>query len=196
MWKAFIVHNVVGTSLCCIYAIKSFAVLTISFYGCSLSESGRRESGSTITRRPSKARAFVNKFFRSSMRVITSPSVASPSEIQERFLYIINEAVVLATLFSKSTTVCESNLFGRVLQQLSSAGHGGTDAKPVALSHDADMVFSCGLLSYLLETVHICLVSVIQNEFFSLCYFILSCPSSVLALKMKHNFAFINMTEC
>ena len=129
-----------------------------SFFACRVSES-RHESGSTITRRPSKARAFVNKFFRSSMRVINSPSVASPVEIQERFLYIINEAVVLATLFSKSTIVCESNLFGRVLQQLSSAGDARTDANPLTQSQDADMVFSSGLLSYLIEAVHICLVS-------------------------------------
>ena len=120
----------------------------------------RGEGGSTITRRPSKARAFINRL-RSSMHVITTPTVASPNEIQERFLYVLNESVVLATLFSKPSIICEKTLFGKVLEKLSDTEHDEKNVigKPEHFSQDADCLFCSDLLCFLLEAVSVCLVS-------------------------------------
>eukprot|EP00795_Rhopilema_esculentum_P002843 gene2843-1077_t len=118
----------------------------------------RGEGGSTITRRPSKARAFINRL-RSSMHVITTPTVASPNEIQERFLYVLNESVVLATLFSKPSIICEKTLFGKVLEKLSDTDHDEKNVvgKPDHFSQDADCLFCSDLLCFSLEAVSVCL---------------------------------------
>lgn len=125
--------------------------------------SSRNEHGPHLQRRPSRARAFINKL-RSSIHVITAPSDASPSEIQERYLFAVNEGIVLATLFSKPAIVCEKMLFGKVLEKLSVVDHEEppvADGKSETLSQDADCLFCNDLLSYMLNAVSICLVCVL-----------------------------------
>ena len=95
------------------------------------------------------------------MHVIAAPSVASPSEIQERYLWAINEGIILATLFSKPAIVCEKMLFGKVLEKLSVVDHGGAssaDSKSETSSQDADYLFCSDLLSYMLNAVCVCMV--------------------------------------
>ena len=144
-----------------------FLYINLLNYFFSLT-SNRDEHGSTITRRPSRARAFINKL-RSSMHVIAAPSVASPSEIQERYLWAVSEGIILATLFSKPAIICEKMLFGNVLEKLSVVDHdeaSNVDGKSEASSHDADFLFCSDLLSYMLNAICVCLVSVNNRLFF------------------------------
>ena len=88
--------------------------------------------------------------------------MASPSEIQERYLWVVNEAITLATLFSKPAIICEKMLFGKALEKLSAVDHSEVsivDSNAETSSQDADYLFCSDLLSYLLNAVCVCLVS-------------------------------------
>ena len=126
---------------------------------CSLSED-TTDRGSRIRRRPSLARAFINRI-RSSMHVTTSSSVAFPYEIQERFIFVVSEAVNLGTIFNKGAWVCESVIFGQELktfdnEYLLTDEH--IDGNPSS-SRDADHIFCSSIFHFLLDAISVALVS-------------------------------------
>ncbi len=107
------------------------------------------------------ARAFINRL-RSSMHVTTSPSVASPVEIQERFLFVIAEAVYLATIFNKGAWACESVIYGLELKDLCEQHNGVEEPASGDWSsfQDADHVFCAGLLHFMLDSVSVATVRI------------------------------------
>ncbi len=120
-----------------------------------------------VTRRPSMARAFINRI-RSSMHVTTSPTVVSPGEIQERFLFVVSEAVNLGTIFNKGEWVCESVIFGKELKDLCDKHLGAEEGKSNSQSsfQDADHVFCASLFHFLLDSVSV--ATVISDVFSSM----------------------------
>ena len=98
------------------------------------------------------------------MHVVTPPTVATPGEVQERFMYVCTEAVNLATLFHKAKWKCESVLYGQSCKDLSATFHSTLDEtrgdSPTPPSLDSDKIFCRGLLHYLLDAVSVGVVSV------------------------------------
>eukprot|EP00794_Sanderia_malayensis_P020579 gene20579-22605_t len=122
----------------------------------SISDNGEDHSP-RVKRRPSMARAIINRI-RSTMHVTTSPNVATPSEIQERFLFVISEAVNLATIFNKGEWVCESQIFGKELKDVCDKHVGadkGTSDTGQSSFQDADHVFCANLYHFLLDSISV-----------------------------------------
>lgn len=102
----------------------------------------------------SAARNFMKKI-RGSVQLLPQPTVATPTEIQERFQDVLSEAVKLATLFNKSDHQTDTMMFGHKLKCLSCV-HTHGDGK--AVSPDADREFCKDILEWFCKNILVILV--------------------------------------
>lgn len=105
------------------------------------------------------ARSLIKRI-RGSVQMLPQPTVATPSEIQERFLEIVSEAVKLATLFTRSgdghTNTTDIFMFGHKLTGVGgSVGEGQTPRNTT----DADLEFCKDLFDWFCQNLQLILVS-------------------------------------
>lgn len=106
------------------------------------------------SRRASTPRNLLNKI-RGSIQVIPPPTVATPGEIQERFIDVVTEAVKLATLFNKADHTTECTVFGHALKFLNAQEKR---------SNDADREFSKDLLQWFFQNITLSLSNEQDNS--------------------------------